>query len=97
MNCRRVTFVFVPLALIMGCSQQDASPSGDAPPSPAASSPGGPTPRVEHDSNFAIVKLDPAVDAIVSPHAMLETLDSETDGQGLYITACTHVYRVRLK
>ena len=69
MNCRRVAFVFVPLALIMGCSQQDASRSR------AASSAGGPTPRAERDStDFAIVKLDPALDAIVSPDAMLETI-----------------------
>jgi len=75
MNCRRVAFVFVPLALIMGCSQQDASRSRDASPSRAASSAGGPTPRAERDStDFAIVKLDPALDAIVSPDAMLETI-----------------------
>ena len=75
MNCRRVAFVFVPLALIMGCSQQDASRSRDASPSRAASSAGGPTPRAERDStDFAIVTLDPALDAIVSPDAMLETI-----------------------
>jgi gluconolactonase len=55
---KRVAFA-IPLAVI-GCSPQNAPPSGAQPPSDA--------------SRFAIVKLDPALDAIVSADASLETI-----------------------
>jgi len=64
MNWKRVAFI--PLVLVMGCGRQEPSPSsaaaGDARATPADS------------SGFAIVKLDPGLDAIVSANATLDTI-----------------------
>ena len=63
MTCRRVAVAVVQLAVIVGCSQQDAAPAGNVPS------------RTESPSmGFEIIKLDPALDAIVSPEAKLETI-----------------------
>jgi gluconolactonase len=72
MNWSRLTFVFVAFALIMGCGPQNESRSRDASTSRVG---GGPAPRADREAaDFAIIKLDPALDAIVSPDAMLETI-----------------------
>ena len=64
MNWKRVAFI--PLVLCLGCTRQDAPPSraatGDARATPTDS------------SGFAIVKLDPALDTIVSADATLDTI-----------------------
>src|SRR5262245_22236347 len=73
MDCRRLAFALVQLALVMGCSQQAASGSRDASPSRAGSS----------SSGFEIRKLDLAFDAIVSPEATMDTIGDRfglTDG-----------------
>jgi len=64
----RRTLAAVALAFVAGCSTQNASPSqADR---TAASSTNEPADK----SGFAIVKLDPALDAIVSADATLETI-----------------------
>jgi gluconolactonase len=59
---------FIPLAVVVGCSPQNASAPGRA-----AASDSSPA-RPADTSGFAIVKLDPALDAIVSADAALETI-----------------------
>ena len=59
---------FIPLAVVVGCSPQNAS----APARTAAAD--SALARPADTSGFAIVKLDPALDAIVSPDAALETV-----------------------
>jgi hypothetical protein len=66
MDCRRVAFAFVPLVVIMGCGSQNAS----APARTAAVD----SARPGDQSGFAIVKLDPALDTILSSDATLETV-----------------------
>jgi gluconolactonase len=66
MNRRSAALAIVPIVLVMGCSPQNATapaPEGDS----AGTRPGD-TP------GLAIVKLDPALDAIVSSDATLETV-----------------------
>jgi gluconolactonase len=59
---------FIPLAVVVGCSPQNASKPARA--AAADSAPAGPA----DTSGFAIVKLGSALDAIVSPDAALETV-----------------------
>jgi hypothetical protein len=64
----RALFAFVPLAVIVGCMAQDA-------PVPAQEDgAGAATARSADQSGFTIIKLDPALDAIVSADATLETV-----------------------
>ena len=67
MDRRRVAFVFVALVVIMGCSPQD---------SPASRTAGVESARARADdtTEFALIKLDPALDTIVSADATLETI-----------------------
>jgi hypothetical protein len=64
-------------------------------------------------SPFKVVRLDPALDAIISIDAKLDILGEhfglteggpvcnlafgDADNKSLFITACTHLFRVRLK
>jgi gluconolactonase len=64
MHRTRAALAVVPLALVVGCSPQNAT----APGADSASARPGDT------SGFGIVKLDPALDAIVSADATLETV-----------------------
>ncbi len=47
-----------------------------------------PTPLVERP--FGILRVDPALDELLAP-------DGDADGKSLYVTACTALYRIRLK
>ncbi len=65
MDWKRVAFA-IPVAVVMGCSPQDAAPSRDAA-SDARATPAD-------ASEFAIVKLDAGLDAIISATATLDTI-----------------------
>jgi len=62
--CKRVAFAVLPAAAIVGCNLQSPPPSG------AQRASANPADK----SGFAIVKLDPALDAIVSADATLDTI-----------------------
>jgi gluconolactonase len=68
MACKKAVSVLLPIALIIGCSVQDAPPPSRA----AAVSSTSANPA--ETSGFAIVRLDSALDAIVSADATLDTV-----------------------
>lgn len=57
------------LLFVLGCSGPQPTPAPEAAPAPA-----GEASKPDDKTAFAIVKLDPALDAIVSPDARLETV-----------------------
>jgi gluconolactonase len=67
MNCKRAAFAF-PLAVVIGCGAQNAPAPSQA---PAVSGAGS---HPADTSKFAIIRLDPALDEIVSADAILETV-----------------------
>ncbi len=70
MDLMRSSFAVVLLATIVGC----AGPAPAPPPPVSAAPPGGTGTVAADNSGFSIVKLDPALDAIISPDARLETV-----------------------